>query len=181
MVSFSLAGSKVARPLCWLCNTIYNSECMKLYLHSPIYHRGSIMNYSQPQFCLYAVITQWIQSSQLKLSLTDDEATGADPQFRWTWLFSTLRGTWKSYTKQKGLPLQNFSTKDLIWPNWIQFSWCASALTSHVTQNSHTKFDQNLLRDWEMEYAQTYNICWLYGKCKECSKCWKKTEQVNSV
>ena len=57
---------------------------MQLHLDYPIYLHGWMMNYSQPQFCLYTVSTQWIQSSQLKLSLTDDEATEADPQFHWT-------------------------------------------------------------------------------------------------
>ena len=57
---------------------------MQLHLDNPIYLHGWMMNYSQPKFCLYAVSTQRIQSSQRKLSLTDEETTGADPQLHLT-------------------------------------------------------------------------------------------------
>jgi hypothetical protein len=61
-----------------------------------------------------------------------------------------------------------------MWLNWIQIPCCASGLTSDSIQNSHIKFNQNLLTDWEMEHAQTYNICWFYGECKKKKKKKKK-------
>jgi hypothetical protein len=91
VLSFPLAGNKVARSLCWPCNTPYNLKCMQLHLDYPIYLLGWMMNYSQPQFCLYTVSTQRIQSSQCKLCLTDDKATGADAQLHLTWVMYIVK------------------------------------------------------------------------------------------
>ena len=90
VVSFPLAGNKVAISLCWPCNTSYNLECMQLHLDYPIYLHGWMMNYLQPLFCLYTVSTQWMQSSQCKLSLTDNEATAADAPLHLTWVMHNV-------------------------------------------------------------------------------------------
>jgi hypothetical protein len=81
---------------------------MQLHLDYPIYLHGWMMNYSQPQFYLYTVSTQGIQSSQLKQSLTDKEATGADPQLHLTWVMHIVESHMEVIHKTKRPAFEEF-------------------------------------------------------------------------